>query len=125
MEFSSVRAGDAERMAAVDQINEQHALGRLDVTEADVRVTAALAAQTLGELHLLTSDLPRKTGAVVPRGRGGWWDKHGVRVAFPAFCLAAGTVATVGATDSLVVGGIALTAGICGVVLGRFSKGES
>lgn len=61
----------------------------------------------------------------MPAQRGGWWQQHGVRAAFPAFCLAAGAVASTAATDSVAVGVISLIAGSCGVVLGRFSKGDA
>jgi hypothetical protein len=121
VELSSVRVGDAERSLAIDRINEHFASGRLSVTEADVRVSAALDAQTVGDLHVLTSDLPRRMNAASSRGE---WRRHGTRIGFPAFCLMAGAVATFAATDSIRVGVISLIAGTCGVVLGRFSKGD-
>lgn len=125
MELAKVRVGDAERSATIDQITEQHALGRLDPTEADVRVTAALNAQTVGDLHRLTSDLPRPATPAVRAGQRRWWHQHGARTSFAAFCLLGGATATTAATDSLFVGGISLLAGTCGVVLGRFSTPDS
>jgi Domain of unknown function (DUF1707) len=123
VEFSSVRVGDDERSSAIDRINEHFASGRLSVTETDVRVSAALEAQTVGDLHVLTSDLPRGMNSA-SSARGGWWRQHGTRIGFPAFCLVAGAAATTAATDSIRVGVISLIAGTCGVVLGRFSKGD-
>jgi hypothetical protein len=53
-----VRASDAERDAAVDQLREAAAEGRLTFEELSDRIEAAAAATTRGELVRLTRDLP-------------------------------------------------------------------
>lgn len=54
----STRIGDAEREEAVELLQEHHVEGRLDVVEFDRRVTEALEARTLPELHELFTDMP-------------------------------------------------------------------
>lgn len=54
-----LRASDADREAAVKQLQRGLSQGRLDVDEFDERVRAAYAARTLGELADLIRDLPR------------------------------------------------------------------
>jgi hypothetical protein len=67
---SRVRVSDAERAETVSAL--QHALveGRLDFTETDERVTAALAARYDSELQLLLVDLPPYVPA--PAGGPSW-----------------------------------------------------
>lgn len=52
------RIGDVDRDAAVEALQEHHALGRLDVAEFEDRMSKALAAKFSGELVPLFSDLP-------------------------------------------------------------------
>lgn len=56
---SDLRASDADREAAADVLRAQCAAGRLDVSELEERLSAALAARTLGELDRLLADFPR------------------------------------------------------------------
>jgi hypothetical protein len=53
-----MRAGDADRERAAEQLRSAHTEGRLDLTEYDERVQQAWAARTYGELEALTADLP-------------------------------------------------------------------
>ncbi|MGO4956817.1 DUF1707 SHOCT-like domain-containing protein [Luteococcus sp. Sow4_B9] len=56
------RIGDQERDEAVAQLREHHALGRIDASEFDERMSSALAARTLADLALLFGDLPPLPG---------------------------------------------------------------
>lgn len=122
MELSKLRVGDAERGAVIDELNEQYALGRIGATEVGIRVNAALAAETMLDLHLLVSDLPRRHPPAMDEKPTGWWKERGAHAAFTVLCLGAGSAATTVAFDSLAVGVAALIAGTCGVALGRFTK---
>jgi hypothetical protein len=53
-----MRAGDADRQAAVDRLTAHLTAGRLDLTEFDQRVAKAYAATYLDELPELFQDLP-------------------------------------------------------------------
>jgi Domain of unknown function (DUF1707) len=53
-----VRAGSADRDAAVFRLREHYAAGRLTLAEFQDRLAAAYRAQTISDLHRLTSDLP-------------------------------------------------------------------
>lgn len=53
-----LRASDADREAVADALQAHCAAGRLQVDELEQRLSAALAARTLGELDLLLVDLP-------------------------------------------------------------------
>jgi hypothetical protein len=53
-----VRASDQERDAVLQRVQQAFAEGRLDDTEFDDRMRAALAARTHAELDVLLSDLP-------------------------------------------------------------------
>ena len=57
-----LRAGDADRERAIEQLRLHAAEGRLQTEELEARVHAALAARTLGELEPLLHDLPRLPG---------------------------------------------------------------
>lgn len=57
-EPSAQRIGDAERDLAVTELREHHAAGRIDATEFEDRMDAALHARTQGELDVLFADLP-------------------------------------------------------------------
>lgn len=62
-----LRASDADREAVADILRAQCAAGRLDVSELEERLSAALAARTLGELDRLLADFPvRRSGPRVP-----------------------------------------------------------
>jgi len=56
---SELRVSDTERERAADRLRRAYADGRLSHDELEARVTAAFAAQTRGDLALLTRDLPR------------------------------------------------------------------
>lgn len=60
------RIGDAERDQAAQFLQDHHAEGRLDPTEFDERLTAALQAKTQADLDRLFIDLPSPT----PRSPG-------------------------------------------------------
>src|SRR3954451_22564004 len=53
-----VRASDAERDAAVDQLRDAAAEGRLTLEELTDRIEAAFAAEMRSDLKALTADLP-------------------------------------------------------------------
>ena len=53
-----VRAGDAERERAVEQLRSHHEEGRLDSDEFTERMEVALAARWVDELPGLLTDLP-------------------------------------------------------------------
>jgi hypothetical protein len=53
-----VRASDRERDAVLQRVQQAFAEGRLDDTEFDERMRAALAARTHAELDVLLTDLP-------------------------------------------------------------------
>ena len=71
---AALRASDRERDAVVQQVQQAFAEGRLDDTEFDERMRAALIARTHGELDGLLADLPARTAAPGPApvaaGRG-------------------------------------------------------
>lgn len=56
-----IRVGDRERDQAIEELREHYALGRLDQSEFEQRLEAAVAARTAPELRQLVADLP--TGA--------------------------------------------------------------
>jgi len=69
----ATRASDGERDAVVQRVQEAFAEGRLDDTEFDERMRAALTARTHGDLDVLLTDLPAASpAATVPAisGRG-------------------------------------------------------
>ena len=57
-----MRASEAEREAAVDDLHRHASVGRLDLDELERRVEAALGARTVEDLAALKEDLP----AIVP-----------------------------------------------------------
>lgn len=62
-----VRASDADRDRTVEALAGASAEGRLSLEEYSQRSEAALVARTLGELTILTADLPAPSpGAAVP-----------------------------------------------------------
>jgi DNA-binding PadR family transcriptional regulator len=68
-----VRAGDADRDAAVAALGEHFAQGRLTLDELNARLDATLAATTYGELSQAARDLPDLTvfpaRVSLPRGK--------------------------------------------------------
>ena len=54
-----MRASEAEREHAVEDLRRHAAVGRLDVAELEERIEAAFAARTREELAELSDDLPR------------------------------------------------------------------
>jgi hypothetical protein len=56
---STIRASDAERSEVADLLSKHYADGRLDASELEERVEAAMKAKTRGELSALLRDLPR------------------------------------------------------------------
>jgi hypothetical protein len=60
----SMRASDADREAAADRLRDAHAEGRLSIDEFQERFDEAYAAKTLGELAVVTRDLPVGSGAL-------------------------------------------------------------
>src|ERR1700691_3764766 len=65
------RASDRERDAVVQRVQEAFADGRLDDTEFDERMRAALTARTHSDLDVLTADLPAATAGTGPAPTGG------------------------------------------------------
>jgi len=69
-EPDSVRASDSERDAAATRLQAAFAEGRLDDTEFDERMRAALTARTRTDLARLTTDLPAEAPAPLPAPAG-------------------------------------------------------
>jgi hypothetical protein len=70
----ALRASDRERDAVVQRVQQAFAEGRLDDTEFDERMRAALTARTRADLDALLADLPAETAVPGPEpaatGRG-------------------------------------------------------
>jgi Domain of unknown function (DUF1707) len=66
----AIRASDRDRDAVLQRVQEAFAEGRLDDTEFDERMRAALAARTQGELDVLLADLPAATATAVHGAAG-------------------------------------------------------
>ena len=60
---AGLRASDRERDAVVQRVQQAFAEGRLDDTEFDERMRAALTARTHADLDALLTDLPAETAA--------------------------------------------------------------
>jgi hypothetical protein len=54
-----LRASNADREAVVERLQHAVGEGRITLAEFDERARAAYAAKTLGDLDVLTADLPR------------------------------------------------------------------
>jgi hypothetical protein len=54
-----LRASDDDRERVVDELRRHAAAGRLNVEELEERIERALVARTVGELAVLTRDLPQ------------------------------------------------------------------
>lgn len=61
-----LRAGDADRERAVAELHGHHAAGRLEDGEFELRVAAAYAAVTWGQLTELFDDLPSAAPTPAP-----------------------------------------------------------
>jgi hypothetical protein len=61
-----IRASDSDRERVVELLQQHTAAGRLSLDEFAERVDVACAARTLGELAVVTSDLPEPPGEPVP-----------------------------------------------------------
>jgi hypothetical protein len=57
-----IRASDSDRERVVELLQQHTAAGRLSLDEFAERVDVACAARTLGELAVVTSDLPEPAG---------------------------------------------------------------
>lgn len=57
-DLQRMRASDAERDEVVRRLGEHAAAGRLEASELDERIAAALAARTHAELAVVEADLP-------------------------------------------------------------------
>lgn len=58
MTSAALRVGDADRLAAANQLATHTAAGRLSLAEHDQRVTAVWAARTRADLDAVFADLP-------------------------------------------------------------------
>jgi hypothetical protein len=70
-----IRISDSDRDRAAAQLRDYYAEGRLTTEELDERVTAALQAQTAGDLRRLMADLP----SPVPAAGGPGAPAYGAR----------------------------------------------
>jgi hypothetical protein len=67
-----LRASDADRDRVIARLRDHFAEGRLTRDELDERITAALSAKTLGDLHVLMADLPEPAPvSTLPRAAAG------------------------------------------------------
>ena len=64
-----LRASDDDRERVLDELRRHAAEGRLSVDELEERTERALAARTVGELALLTRDLPEPRPEPARRAR--------------------------------------------------------
>lgn len=58
----SMRASDDDREAVAGRLRDAHAEGRLTMEEFEERLDTTYAAKTLGELTVVTRDLPEQVG---------------------------------------------------------------
>jgi hypothetical protein len=58
IQLGAMRASDADRQRAVEELRLHCAAGRIDVDEFGARIEAALAAVTIEELDEIRADLP-------------------------------------------------------------------
>ena len=69
MSTTALRASHADRDRVVETLTGAAGDGRLTAEELDERVEAALTARTMGELAVLTADLPAVAGAAAAEVR--------------------------------------------------------
>jgi hypothetical protein len=55
---AALRASDADRERVAEALRQHHVEGRLDAEELTQRLDQAYAAKTLGDLDVITTDLP-------------------------------------------------------------------
>ena len=67
-----MRASDADRQRAIEELRRHCAAGRIDVDEYASRIERVLAAATLEELDEIRADLPMLRVAEPSGGRGVW-----------------------------------------------------
>jgi hypothetical protein len=67
-----MRASDADRQRAIEELRRHCAAGRIDVDEYASRIERVLAASTLEELDEIRADLPMLRVAEPGGGRGVW-----------------------------------------------------
>lgn len=90
-----MRASDADRDRVAGELREHCAQGRLTIDELNERLEATYAARTLGDLELVTRDLPEEDlrhrpiasyhrARSVPAGRGGRY-RVGLRTAWATY----------------------------------------
>ncbi|MFB9838191.1 DUF1707 SHOCT-like domain-containing protein [Actinoallomurus acaciae] len=87
----TLRAADRDRDEVVDLLREHYAQGRLTMEEFEERSTAATSAKTLGDLRVLTADLP-----AAPEPREAAWSPARMRWIALAGVAALATVVLVG-----------------------------
>jgi hypothetical protein len=74
---AALRASDAERERTATRLRDHAAAGRLTPEELDERLDGAYGARTVGELEVLTRDLPATDAPARPRTRA--LDRPGAR----------------------------------------------
>ena len=85
-ESLSQRASDAEREAVAERLRDAAGDGRLDHNELEERLEAAYGARTLGDLAVLTSDLPERPTDPAPSEPA--WRSDEVRAKLASFIVA-------------------------------------
>jgi hypothetical protein len=85
-----MRASDEDRERVVEVLQRHTAAGRLSLDEFAERVDIACAARTLGELAVVTRDLPAEPAADAARGAAAEPDpgEHGRRELMLVFLVA-------------------------------------
>jgi hypothetical protein len=104
----AMRASDADRDAVLAELSEHFQAGRLTSDELEERTGQALQARTLGDLALLTADLPslglaRPTASRADGPAGDPPARPGL--GWPRRPVAAGLVAVVAVAGALAVAG--------------------
>jgi len=99
-----LRASDSDRQQVVADLQRHTELGRLSLDEFSERIGAVYSARTLGELAVVTHDLPTVAGPEFPAddGTDGGGSTGGRRELLLVFLVAIATLA-------LLVGYMAVT----------------
>lgn len=82
-----LRIGDAERDKMTESLHEHFAQGRLTAEELDERLSAALAAKTVGELRSIDRDLPQPAPPAPAYQPGMRMRRRPFLFTFPLFAL--------------------------------------
>src|SRR4051812_9740296 len=82
----SLRVSEAEREDTADRLRDAAGDGRLDADELEQRVEAAYSARTVGDLAVLTQDLPARPPPDAPRETV--WQSQEVRARLASFIVA-------------------------------------